>query len=133
MNIPFLSKLRSGARARASENPYGGWPAGSIAFVSKLCIGPDRKKVRFMRRDQPRSAQDSGWTLFSREERMRLNPADFVATALPAFIRDDPPLEKPFQTPVSTEWTRKPPEDVWLRIVGGDVVGDQGQVVGHAR
>ena len=86
-----------------------------------------------MRRDEPKSAQDSGWMLFSGEEKTPLNPADFVATALAAFIRDDPTLEKPFQAPVGTEWTRKPPKDVWLRIIGDDVVDDQGRVVGHAK
>lgn len=134
MNVPFLSKLFGRGRSTiAAENPCSGWPDGSIAFASKLCIGPNRKRVRFMRRDEPKSAKDSGWVLFSGGEKTPLNPADFVATALPAFIRDDPTLEMPFRAPVGTEWTRKSPEDAWLRIVGDDVVDDQGCVVGKAK
>ena len=134
MKIPFFNKWLSKAHpGKAPGNPFSGWPPGSIAFVSKLCIGPNRKKVRFMRRDEPRSAQDSGWTLYSGDERTPVDPADFVATALPAFIRDDLTLERPFEARVGTEWTRRPPEDVWLRIMGDDVVDEHGSVVGQAK
>ena len=70
---------------------------------------------------------------FSGEEDQPLHPAKFVITALPLFIRDDPSLESPLSAPVGTEWTRKAPEDVWLRIVGDNVVDQRGLVVGHAQ
>ena len=70
---------------------------------------------------------------FSGEEDQPLHPAKFVITALPLFIRDDPSLESPLSAPVGTEWPRKAPEDVWLRIVGDNVVDQRGLVVGHAQ
>ncbi|HWB58850.1 MAG TPA: DUF2185 domain-containing protein [Chthoniobacteraceae bacterium] len=118
---------------QTSRNPYSNWPAGSLALISKLCIGPNRKKIRYMSREEPQNDQDSGWILFSGEEPMPLKPSDFVPTSLTVFIREDSSLEKPLRAPVGTEWTRKPPEDVWLRIIGDDVVNDEGRVVGRAK
>ena len=96
-------------------------------------MGPSRKRVRYLKRDEPQFPQDSGWMLFSGEEAQPLNPADFTPTALRAFVREDPSLEKPCASAIGTEWTRRPPEDVWLRIVADDVVDDEGRVIGKAR
>ena len=134
MKIPFLAQLfAKRAPAKATGNPFADWPVGSLAFVSKLCMGPSRVKVRYLKRDHPRFPQDSGWMLFSGDEPEPLSPADFVPTALAAFVRDDPSLAEPFESPIGAEWTRRAPEDVWLRIVGDEVVDREGRVVGKAR
>jgi hypothetical protein len=134
MKIPFLTSwLREREHREEYERAYAKAPASSLAWVSTDCVGPERKKVRFMRRDAPKFRQDSGWMFFSGEEEQPLDPAKFVITALPLFIRDDPTLESPLSAAVGTEWTRKAPDDVWLRIVGDRVVDQDGTVVGHAR
>ncbi|MBI2510693.1 MAG: DUF2185 domain-containing protein [Opitutae bacterium] len=134
MKIPFLSKWRRDRELRDEyERAYAKSADASLAWVSTACIGPERKKVRFMRRDEAKFRQDSGWMLFSGEEEQPLHPAAFVITALPLFVRDDPSLEGPLRASVGTEWTRKAPEDVWLRIVGDEVVDQSGVVVGHAQ
>ena len=96
-------------------------------------MGPERRKVRFLSREKSQFPQDSGWLLCSGEEGQPLNPADFVPTALVAYVREDPSLEEPLKAPIGSEWTRKEPEDVWLRVVGDDVVDDSGKKVGSTR
>ena len=36
-----------------------------LVLATKLCIGPDRHKVRFMLREEPNNPKDSGWVFFS--------------------------------------------------------------------
>ena len=87
MKIPFLSRLLTKeSPVKAETNPFADWPIGSLALVSKFCIGPSRKKVRYLKRDAPRFPQDSGWMLFSGDGAQPLNPADFVPTAVRAFL-----------------------------------------------
>jgi hypothetical protein len=133
MNIPLLSKwLASRGKRREREEAYRDWPDSSLAIASAECIGPERTPVRFMRRDEPRFRQDSGWSLFSGSESDAFadDPSNFKPVLLSRYVELDPSLASVVAQPVGTEWTRKPPEDWWYQIISDKVVDSSGHVVG---
>lgn len=36
-----------------------------LVMVTKMCVGPDRSRVRFIMREEPHNPTDSGWVFFS--------------------------------------------------------------------
>jgi hypothetical protein len=106
----------------------------TVAFASDLCIGPNRKPVRYMRRDDCSLTlkNHTRWILFSGEESAEefRDPSRFKRVFLPSFIREDTSLAPLVDSPVGAEWTRSKAENIWRRIVNDQVIDDDGKVIG---
>ena len=56
-----------------------------LVMATKMCVGPERLKVRFILREEPNNPTDSGWVFFSgfEPEGYKLAPSDKSSSGLP--------------------------------------------------
>ena len=89
-----------------------------LVMATKLCIGPDRNKVRFIVREEPNNPADSGWMFFSglEPEGYNDNPENFVICPLSQFVEIAPSIEPYLNSPVGFAWERPTDEGGWLKV-----------------
>ena len=89
-----------------------------LVLATKLCIGPDRHKVRFMLREEPNNPKDSGWVFFSglEPEGYNENHDNFIICPLNSFIELEPSIEPLINSPVGSAWERPTDDNGWLKI-----------------
>jgi hypothetical protein len=128
----FRDRKRFKEAQKYNEEHYTNWPLASIALVSSMCVGPERKRVRYMHRMPPRFKQESGWILYCGEESDDFADdwQNFKRVVLSSCIEDDASLASVLESAIGSEWTRKAPEDIWRRIIDGKVIDENGQVIG---
>lgn len=138
MKTFFARLFRSNERTPQAP----GWsfrPNQSVGIASRLCIGPDRRKVMNMKREPiPESDAETdltGWFMFSgaESEKFMADPSNFVRVSLPAFIRDDPSLAAVVDLPVDTEVVRNEKDMIWRRVIDDKVLDSRGGIIAELR
>jgi len=90
-----------------------------LVLATKLCIGPDRKKVRFMLREELNNPTDSGWVFFSglEPDGYNNNPDNFDICPLSRFIDIEPSIEPLINSPIGSAWERPTDDSGWIEVV----------------
>lgn len=93
-----------------------------LVMVTRLCIGPDRAKVRFVLREEPNNPTDSGWVFFSglEPDGYNENSENFVICPLSKFLEIEPSLAEFIQAPVGSMFERPTDDSGWLVVVDHD-------------
>lgn len=89
-----------------------------LVMVTKLCIGPDRKRVRFILRDEPNNPTDSGWIFFSGNEPEGYtdDSSNFTICPLFKFVELEPELESLLVSPVGSVYEKIGDDAPWVKV-----------------
>jgi hypothetical protein len=87
------------------------------ALVSKMCLERDQT-VRFLYRQQPDRAQDSGWRMFSGTESQEYNddPKNIAIVDVGWILDRDPTLLEPLKEGIGAVFERTELGDKWARV-----------------
>ena len=100
-----------------------GWNENApLAMATKLCVGPNRSKVRFILREEPNDTTDSGWVFFSGLEPEGYNELaeNFVICPLLSFVEIEPDLIDLLDSPVGSMYERPRDDQGWQKVVDHD-------------
>ena len=105
-----------------------------VALASKLCVGPNRKPVMNMKREdirEPDKTDLTGWIMFSGAEDSEFmsDPANFVRVSLPSYIKEDPSMGFVVDLPVGAEVVRNQKEMRWRRVIDNKVYDSDATVL----
>lgn len=87
-----------------------------LAICSKLVIGPNRQKIRFMHRDKPMNDNDSGWQFYSGQEGEIIEPNEIVLCPLERICEMDPSIKSLLNSPEGSAWERIPEKEIWEEV-----------------
>lgn len=87
-----------------------------LAICSKLVTGPNRQKIRFMYRERPLNAEDSGWHFFSGFEGEIIEPDDVILCPLEKICQMDPSIMPLLKAPEGSAWERLPETEKWEEV-----------------
>ena len=89
-----------------------------LVMATKMCVGPERLKVRFILREEPNNPTDSGWVFFSGFEPEGYNEdsANFVICPLVRFLELEPSIKPLIESPVGSVFEKATDKAPWSKV-----------------